>query len=434
MFLPCPYTRCCLAPTTPANNGQPASYATLLLILSLLSLLFPSPLHNIHHLLKLHLNIASRSSLQIYSALHLYTSNQLHPNNAFTRNATMHVQFIAAALALAGSAFAGTSSSSSSVSITTTDVVTVYQFPKSTSTSEHTSACTVCPKDFDRNWNSDSVLNDTRKHHSSFKLFAYLKGQDEHGVPGLPVHLVSHKESRKDMWKLKIGSSLNGTDDKDQPKWNLHDNALQTDGSAPINDTLYFRLYDGKYPKDTEYWTGPVYHAIATRNQNQKTYKKERNAKLTASEGWSLVRENDDPLSYVLKGSKPEGSFFSCIGTEDTAGSGSPSLIDDLVYSPQDPKEIFGTDGNLLESQKICLPVIIKVSCFPAVMPQRSPMTDRRLAGRRVDQPQVMQSRVPSAPSSQLTCLLWWPNNIPFLSAFLALPMTILECSIGPAS
>ena len=197
----------------------------------------------------------------------------------------MHAQLITAALALAGSAFAG-----KLPNVHTTSTATLYE-PKhteSTGIAEHHSACTVCPKDYDRNWDSDRVLNDTRKHHSSFKLFA-VPGNT--GEMGIPLHVVSHGESRDNMWQLKLGNLMNGEDAKsqiDQPKWNLYDNSLQTDGSAPINKTLYFRLYDGKYPKDTENWTGTVYHPIATTMKDKETYKNERNAKLIAKRAGHL--------------------------------------------------------------------------------------------------------------------------------------------------
>lgn len=310
----------------------------------------------------------------------------------------MHAQLITAALALAGSAFAG-----KLPNVHTTSTMTLYE-PKhteSTSTAEHHSACTVCPKDYDRNWNSDRVLNDTRKHHSSFKLFAYPDGiPDEANIPpqaGMPLHVVSHGDSRDKMWQLKLGSSMNADakSQSDQPKWNLYDNSLQTDGSAPINDTLYFRLYDGKYPKDTENWTGTVYHPIATTMKNKDTYKNERNAKLIAKKGWSLVREDENPFAYTLKGSKPAGNFFACVIPDDVKDGVSalppPSVFDDeeadpadvvdlmstvismvskldIVYSEEQPKQEFETAGNSLVDKKGCFPINIKVCCcHPAI-------------------------------------------------------------------
>jgi hypothetical protein len=305
----------------------------------------------------------------------------------------MHAQLITAALALAGSAFAGKLSS-----ISTTSTITLYapHHTEPTSTGEHHSACTVCPKDYDRNWGPDTVLNDTRKHHSSFKLFVFPN--DDTFEDGIPLHLVSHKDSRDNMWQLKFSNPMIADDNSDmhQPKWNLHDNSLQTDGSAPINKTLYFRLYDGKYPKDTENWTGPVFHPIATTMKNKKNYKNERNAKLIADKGWSLVRMNDNPLAYTLKGSDPAGNFFACFVPEatndvqvvsapikdsDDAERHAVNMLDlatlmmsmwkdfEIVYSAERPKEDFHTTGNSLVDKKGCFPISIKVRCcHPTIM------------------------------------------------------------------
>jgi len=301
----------------------------------------------------------------------------------------MHAQLIATALALAGSALAGTSSSSSFTKVTTTSTASMFDLNQTVSTTtaepvaEHTAACTVCPKDFDRNWNADSVLNDTRKHHSSFKLFAYMDDDSD----GLPLHVVSHKENRKDMWQFKFGSPFNISENSHmyQPKWNLHDNALQTDGSAPINKTLYFRLYNGEYPKDTENWIGTVYHTIATSSRTKSKYKKEK-ADLVAKKGWTLEREDDDPLAYVLKGSKPEGRFFACFdqdtvekdvlplmnGSESGEPFGIRALLRfssflnnlELVYSADEPEnDLLVTPGNTVVKSKGCGPITIKVCC-----------------------------------------------------------------------
>lgn len=304
----------------------------------------------------------------------------------------MHAQFITAVLALVGSVLAG-----KLPNVHTTSTVTLYA-PKhtdSTSTAENHAACTVCPKDYDRNWNSDRVLNDTRKHHSSFKLFAYPDGIfDEASIPpqaGIPLHVVTHGDSRDNMWQLKLGNPMNADAKSqfNQPKWNLYGNSLQTDGSAPINKTLYFRLYDGKYPKDTENWTGTVFHPIATTMKNKKTYKNEHNAKLIADKGWSLVREDENPFAYTLKGSKPAGNFFACVNPDavnDAMAIPPPSVFDDeepdvedvvdlmsgmmsmiskfeLVYSEERPKQEFSTAGNSLVDPKGCRPVTIKVCC-----------------------------------------------------------------------
>ena len=305
----------------------------------------------------------------------------------------MHAQLITAALALAGSAFAG-----KVPKIHTTSTVTFYEpHPtESTTTAEHHSACTVCPQTYDRNWDSDRVINDTRKHHSSFKLFAYPIDFDS--PVGAPLHVVSHKDSRDNMWQLKFSDPRNADAETNQPKWNLYDKSLQTDGSAPINKTLYFRLYDVKYPKDTENWTGPVYHPIATTKKNKKNYKNERNAKLIADKGWSLVREHDDPYAYTLKGSKPAGNFFACVVPDamndamndvsmlpgpansvfdgkdledaDTADLVSIMMMSsavnknlEIVYSTERPRQEFATAGNSLVGAKGCFPITIKVCC-----------------------------------------------------------------------
>jgi len=301
----------------------------------------------------------------------------------------MHAQLITAALALAGSAFAGKLSS-----ISTTSTITLYapNHTKPTTTVERRPACTVCPKDYDRNWKNDAVINDTRKHHSNFKLFAFIQDDFEEEELAFPLHVVSHKDSRDNMWQLKIGSQLD-----DQPSWNLVGNSLQTDGSAPINKTLYFRLYDGKYPKDTEYWTGPVFHPIATTMQNKKEYKNERNAKLVADKGWSLVRENEDPFAFTLKGSKPAGNFFACYDPDAVEAAAPLSMLDDeeldfaeriglinsvgsgleIVNSAVAPRDGFSNAGNSLVNRKGCFPIKIKVCCCQsATTASSSPTTD----------------------------------------------------------
>lgn len=313
----------------------------------------------------------------------------------------MHAQLVIAAMALAGSAFAGKLPKTH-----TTSTITMYAAhpTESTSTGEHHAACTVCPKDYDRNWDSDRVINDTRKHHSSFKLFAYRDGVSDE--PGLPIHVVSHKDSRDNMWQLKLGNLMTADPKShiDQPKWNLYDKSLQTDGSAPINKTLYFRLYDGKYPKDTENWTGPVLHPIATTMKNKKEYKNERNAKLIADKGWSLVREDENPFAYTLKGSKPAGNFFACFvpdAVNDALAAPAPAdIFDDeetddadmvdlanamasmasmensleIFYSAEHPRHQFDTTGNTLVDKKGCFPITIKVCrCHPITMFQVRP-------------------------------------------------------------
>lgn len=302
----------------------------------------------------------------------------------------MHAQLIAAILAVAGSALGETLPSYSS-----TSTVTLYpsDSPTESKPPAGNPSCTVCPhpKDYDRNWNSDSVLNDTRKHHRSFKLFAYHKENAEDVEARIPLHLLSRSDKGSpDFWNLKLGfgDADSGKHNHFQSRWNLHDNALQTDKSAPINETLYFRLYDAKYSKDTEFWTGTIYHEISIPHENQKEYKKENNAKLVAKKSWSLVRDNENPLAYILKGSKPDGNFYACAdflsaGTEVPSALGGGEtpefgeLLDQneaaatmvaflttghLVYSASDLEEpfAFGT-----KKPKGCIPLVIKVRCCP---------------------------------------------------------------------
>jgi hypothetical protein len=297
------------------------------------------------------------------------------------------------------------------------------------------------------------MLNDTRKHHSSFKLFVYPENDLDFDMPGFPLHVLSHKDSRDNMWQLKIGNPVNGDPNSHtrQPKWNLYNNGLQTDGSAPINKTLYFRLYDGKYPKDTENWTGPVFHPIATTMKNKKEYKNERNAKLIADKGWSLVRDGDNPFAYVLKGSKPDGRFFACAipGAAEAAlpdtFDGEDLDIDEasefmngmlspfkLVYSADAPREGFATAGNSLVDRKGCSPVIIKVCCcHSALILSSSPITDRNIAGRGMDSPQAGLKLLDILTSCRPTSPLWWLNNVVSFVSFLLLPTMILGGLIG---
>jgi hypothetical protein len=248
----------------------------------------------------------------------------------------MHAQLVAAILALAGSAFGEASSSKHSTSI-----VTLFTPGPSHSTTAASPSCTFCsnhphPKDTDRNWGPDTVLKDTTKHHRSFKLFAYPKEADNELVTRSPLHLVVHESASKDdLWALHLGSLPDDAPTTIQPSWNLHDGSLQTDGSAPINDTLYFRLFDSKYPKDTEFWTGSVFRDVSTKHQNQKRFKNEKGAKLEAKEGWSLVRDGDNAKAYLLKGSKPAGDFFACYEVEDIE-----NFPDAMLETEQNPKDI----------------------------------------------------------------------------------------------
>lgn len=306
----------------------------------------------------------------------------------------MHAQLIATILAVAGSALGGTLPSYSS-----TSTVTLYpsDSPTESKPPAGNPSCTVCPhpKDYDRNWKSESVLNDTRKHHSSFKLFAYpgevMEGGEEARIP---LHLLSKSDAGSpDFWSLHLAVEHGIDHNKDQPRWNLHDNTLQTDKSALIGKTLYFRLYDGKYNQDTEFWAGPVFHDVSVPHENQEIYKKANKAKLVAKKSWSLERDSENPLAYILKSSKPKGSFFACVDSEsfiDNAGSihedmpeaGNelnesqleaaliPKLFkgSQIVYSESNPKEPFSlpAKGAISQKAKGCMPLVIKVRCCPS--------------------------------------------------------------------
>lgn len=310
----------------------------------------------------------------------------------------MHIQYLATTAALAGSAFAGVLASFSS-----TSTVTLYP-SSSTSTQASTvaapkSSCTVCPhpKDYDRNWEKDRVLNDTSKHHQSFKLFAYME------TDRFPLHLQSN---RKDMWSMKFGDPEDPEHNEDQPKWNLHDGGLQTDGSKPIKDKLYFRLFDGKFPKDTEFWTGPVYHDVSTRHPNKATYQKEGNAKLEATKGWSLIRDSKDPRAYVLTGSKPPGNFFMCIDLPEDEEPTTSSPVTDfnalykpqLVYSESDPKKPLTLPSNStsFDIKKGCVPITIKVSRCSAIVAHILFRSVHRLTSRRLKSGPTPESRLRS--------------------------------------
>lgn len=259
------------------------------------------------------------------------------------------------------------------------------------------------------------MLNDTRKHHQSFKLFAYLLEDDE--TSRVPLHLQS---SRKDMWTMKLGDPQDPEHNKDQPKWNLHDGSLQTDGSLPIKDTLYFRLFDGKFPKDTEFWTGPVYHEVSTRHPNKATYQKEGNAKLEATKGWSLIRDKSDPRAYVLTGSKPAGNFFLCLDIPEDATT--PTSITELnalykpqlVYSATDPKQLLVLPSNStsFNSKKGCMSMVIKVSRCSAIAARVRSRSVHRLTSRRLKSGPTPKSRLRSFGSLLPTHPATSPNMV----------------------
>jgi hypothetical protein len=362
-------------PRLPALTRLPAGNGILPLSMPFLFFLFFS-------LFFFFLFTSSNNSLHPSITFHLLIFSSIHPStissNTTLASATMHAQLVAATLALAGSVLGGAVPGSSSTSASWSSTTTVTMFSPDATKPAHATppaaSCSVCPhpKDWDRNWDSDAVLNDTRKHHKSFKLFAHPGDYDE---LRFPLHLISRKSS-KDMWNLKFGSIEDPSLNPHQPRWNLHDGSLQTDGSAPINDTVHFRLFDGMYSKDTEYWTGTVYHDVSTTHQSKRKYHKEGNAKLIAKSGWSLVREHDDPASYILKGTKPAGGFFVCIDQEaadKVPSTTAPDFLDqyktwlansaNIVYTASELKDGFRLSTNIhhLITQKGCSPLTIRV-------------------------------------------------------------------------
>jgi hypothetical protein len=58
-------------------------------------------------------------------------------------------------------------------------------------------------------------------------------------------------------------------------------------------------------------------------------------------------------------------------------------------------------------------------------------MTDRNVAGPRMDAPQAGLKLLDIFSSCRPTCLLWWSNSVVSFVFFLALPMMILGGSIG---
>ncbi|KAM0718485.1 hypothetical protein Q7P37_005555 [Cladosporium fusiforme] len=130
------------------------------------------------------------------------------------------------------------------------------------------------PKEIDRHWEEESTLNDTTKHHSNFTLFAAPTNPKYSNVR-FPVHLKEHPQ-RKDIWTVNLTMHLPQAKfaEEQQPKWNLKQGGLQTDASAPINDTLYFRLFETSWKRDTRGWAAKkgAMLPVLTTNPNKKTF------------------------------------------------------------------------------------------------------------------------------------------------------------------
>jgi hypothetical protein len=210
--------------------------------------------------------------------------------------------------------------------------------------------CPSCPHPsvHNPNWNKLELLNDTRKNINGFKLFATLDASAQSDFPArFAVHVREH-EGRKDIWNAKLfpevvyqvieglasEAGMNSTEFRNQaspsskaflktmdafnshqPRWNLADNRLETrsNDSAPVNDTLYFRLYQNKEVKDTSNIIGPIYRSMLTTNANKNKYGKEHNAKLVGKKSWQLKRDAKAPWYYTLLNKDIEGGFFWCI-------------------------------------------------------------------------------------------------------------------------
>lgn len=225
----------------------------------------------------------------------------------------MHARIITASLALASPALAGVLGKTTSTvtedvwvegpsEVPTTSIKPVETVP-TTKPAEPIGKCPP-PKDIDRHWDEDRILNDTTKHHGHFKLFAYAKnftgGPGEEDESHLAVHVKMHP-GRKDIWDLVLGDDDKPEENIFQPKWNLKKNSLETDGSTPINDKLFLRLFPKELPGDSRDWItnpnegkqshrkdhkGPVvYGPVLTTNNNKRKYHKEDNAKLVAKDG-----------------------------------------------------------------------------------------------------------------------------------------------------
>ena len=205
--------------------------------------------------------------------------------------------------------------------------------------------CPDCPHPSEHNpqWEKHAVLNDTRKHHNGFKLFAELHAPPSDFPARFAVHARQY-EGRKDIWNIKLFPSVmedalqemgvNYTDvlkvappsakaqmeemrafNAHQPRWNLANNRLETrsNDSAPVNDTLYLRLFEDKDVKDTSQSHGKVYRTMLTTNPTKKKYNKEHNAKLIANKSWQLVRDADPSLEYFVRNKDTKGGFFWCV-------------------------------------------------------------------------------------------------------------------------
>jgi len=210
-----------------------------------------------------------------------------------------------------------------------------------------TSTCPECPhpSEYDPQWAQHAVLNDTLKHHNGFKLFA-----EPEGLPHFPMRFAVHvreHEGRKDIWNIKLfpsalddalkemGTNLSEiikatppseraeleklNSNFHQPRWNLADNRLETRSrdSAPVDDTLYLRLFEDKDLKDTsQFHGGKVYRTVLTTNPSKNKYNKEHNAKLLAKKSWQLVRDADPSTEYSVKDKDIKGNFFWCTSKE----------------------------------------------------------------------------------------------------------------------
>jgi hypothetical protein len=245
-----------------------------------------------------------------------------------------------------------------------------------------TKACPVCPKctkcpdpsEHNPNWNQMALLNDTRKNINGFKMFAVLKAPpSEDFPPRFAVHVREHDE-RKDIWNVKIfpevmgeitenmeAAGMNLTKMKKkatpsqkafldelmafnsyQPRWNLADNRLETrsNTSAPVNDTLYFRLFeDQPDSKDTSQFHGPVYRSMLTTNSNKNKYNKENNAKLIGKKSWQLKRDGEAPWHYTLINKDMPGNFFWCLDQRKM------SAMEEKIKSLESSQQEDGSDA-----------------------------------------------------------------------------------------
>lgn len=208
------------------------------------------------------------------------------------------------------------------------------------------------PSEYVPNWNKHAILNDTRKHHTGFKLFAELRDSSPSDLPKrFAVHARQH-EDRKDIWNVKLfpsmdqgmkglkAAGLNFDDllkmappsgksflqemkafNSHQPRWNIADNRLKTlkNNSEPINDDLYFRLFEDKVTKDTSDFHGHVFRSMLTTNSNKDKYQKEKNAKLIGKKSWQLVREPHPSFDYTLKNKDTKGGFYWCLDSKALA-------------------------------------------------------------------------------------------------------------------